>query len=201
MFLAPYSQIPSVLVSSLDIRDQVSHPYKTTRKVVGLYVQAGSTRHVGHSMAYCTCPGWLWWWRNWWNEDWQGKPKYSEETCSSATWSTTNPTWPDLGSNPGRRCGKPATNRLSYGAAVLYVLVFMLLDSRQDKCSNRCLGYCYDFLLVAFFSDKVASHRVSNQEPGWTAHLAVMSVCISDSDIHFYSLANNLGKSSESCVR
>jgi hypothetical protein len=25
------------------------------------------------------------------------------------------PTWPDLGSNPGRRCVKPATNRLSYG--------------------------------------------------------------------------------------
>jgi hypothetical protein len=26
-------------------------------------------------------------------------------------------TWPDLGSNPGRRDGNPATNRLSYGAA------------------------------------------------------------------------------------
>jgi hypothetical protein len=32
-------------------------------------------------MAYCTCPGWLWWWRTWWNEDWQGKPKYTEKTC------------------------------------------------------------------------------------------------------------------------
>jgi hypothetical protein len=31
--------------------------------------------------------------------------------------STTNPTWPDPGSNPDRRGGKPATNRLSYGAA------------------------------------------------------------------------------------
>jgi hypothetical protein len=29
--------------------------------------------------------------------------------------STTNPTWPDLGSNPGCSGGKPATNRLSYG--------------------------------------------------------------------------------------
>jgi hypothetical protein len=27
---------------------------------------------------------------NWWNEDWQGKPKYSEKTCPSATLSTTN---------------------------------------------------------------------------------------------------------------
>jgi hypothetical protein len=32
--------------------------------------------------------------------------------------STTNPTWPDRGSNPGRRGGKPANNRLSYGAAL-----------------------------------------------------------------------------------
>jgi hypothetical protein len=28
-----------------------------------------------------------------------------------------NPTWPDPGLNPGRHGGKPATNRLSYGAA------------------------------------------------------------------------------------
>jgi hypothetical protein len=48
--------------------------------IVGGGIQAGSTRHVGHWMAYCTCPGWLWWGRNWWNEDWQGTPKYSEKT-------------------------------------------------------------------------------------------------------------------------
>jgi hypothetical protein len=28
-------------------------------------------------------------WSNWWNEFWQGKPKYSEKTCPSATLSTT----------------------------------------------------------------------------------------------------------------
>jgi hypothetical protein len=28
-------------------------------------------------------------WSNWWNEDWQGKLKYSEKTCPSATLSTT----------------------------------------------------------------------------------------------------------------
>jgi hypothetical protein len=27
-------------------------------------------------------------WSNWWNNDWQGKPKYSEKTCPSATLST-----------------------------------------------------------------------------------------------------------------
>jgi hypothetical protein len=29
-----------------------------------------------------------------WNDDWQGKPKYSEKTCPSATLYTTNPTCP-----------------------------------------------------------------------------------------------------------
>jgi hypothetical protein len=39
------------------------------------------------------CPGWLWKWWSWWNERfWQGKPKYSEETCPDATLPTTNPT-------------------------------------------------------------------------------------------------------------
>jgi hypothetical protein len=41
----------------------------------------------------------------------------SEKTCSSATLSTTNPTWLDPGLNPGSRDGKPEANRLSYGAA------------------------------------------------------------------------------------
>jgi hypothetical protein len=63
-------------------------------------------------LASCTCPGW----RIWCNEDWQEKPKCSEKTCLSVTLSTTNPTWPDPGTNPGLRGEKPATNRLSYGA-------------------------------------------------------------------------------------
>jgi hypothetical protein len=47
-------------------------------------------------------------WRVWssrWNENWQGKLKYSEETCPSATLFTTNPTWPDLGSNRASAVG------------------------------------------------------------------------------------------------
>jgi hypothetical protein len=74
--------------------------------------------YCGHFWPIVPAPDdrWGWLWSNWWNEDWQGKPKYSEKTGPSATLSTTNPTWPDPGSNPGRRGGKPATNRLSYGA-------------------------------------------------------------------------------------
>jgi hypothetical protein len=40
----------------------------------------------------------IWWYENWW-----GKPKYSEKTCTSATLATTNLTWLDLGSNLGSR--------------------------------------------------------------------------------------------------
>jgi hypothetical protein len=38
--------------------------------------------------------------RIWWNENWQGKPKYSEEACPSITLFTTNPTWLHPDSNP-----------------------------------------------------------------------------------------------------
>jgi hypothetical protein len=62
---------------------------------------------------------WGWLWRNWWNEDWQGKPKYSGKTCPSATLSTTNSTWLDPGLKPGCRGGKPETNRLSWWAVTI----------------------------------------------------------------------------------
>jgi hypothetical protein len=72
-------------------------------------VESRSTRHCGHLMAYCISPGWLWSWRNRWN-DWQGKPKYSEKTCVSAALSTTKPTCCPY-ANPGLRGEKPASNR------------------------------------------------------------------------------------------
>jgi hypothetical protein len=70
---------------------------------------------------------------------WQGKPKYSEETYPSATLSTTNPTGPDPGWNPGRRGGKSATNRLSYGAALDIVLLHLLLHTFHlySYCNSR----------------------------------------------------------------
>jgi hypothetical protein len=49
-----------------------------------------------------------------------GETEVLAENLPSANFSTINPTWPDLGSIPGRRGGKPATNRLSYGTAYLY---------------------------------------------------------------------------------
>jgi hypothetical protein len=92
-------------------------PIATTFFLVGWDLRHQVLRPL---LTYCTAPDdrWGWMWSNWWNEDWQGKPKYSEKTILSAILSTTNPTWPDPCANTGRRGGKPATNRLSYGAAV-----------------------------------------------------------------------------------
>jgi hypothetical protein len=47
----------------------------------------------------------------------------AEKTGPSVILFTTNPTWSDLGSNPGRRGGKPTTNRLSYGTDLIRKLV------------------------------------------------------------------------------
>jgi hypothetical protein len=74
-----------------------------------------------------------WVWSIWWNENWQGKPKYLKKTCASDTLSTTHPTWPGLWSNLGRRDGKPATNRLSYGTA----LIMMMMRLRMMMMINH----------------------------------------------------------------
>jgi hypothetical protein len=104
---------------------------------VRVRVQTGSNRHRGHLLSYCACPGWLWGWRIiQWNENLQGKPKYSDETCPRATLSTTNPTWPDPGLNPGHRGGKPATNCLSCGATQnhSYLMTGSLLPVSSSWC-------------------------------------------------------------------
>jgi hypothetical protein len=99
--------------------------------------------YCGHFWPIVPAPDdrWGWLWSNWWNEDWQGKTKYSEKTCPSATLSTTNPTWPDPGSNQGRRCGKTATNRLSYGAANPVVTTYNTSFSILKQCiqPTECL--------------------------------------------------------------
>jgi hypothetical protein len=49
--------------------------------------------------------------------------------------------------DPGRRCGKPATNRLSYGAALEVILVYRMIEEElpplmelisEDILSKKC---------------------------------------------------------------
>jgi hypothetical protein len=68
------------------------------------------TGGVGLSPWYCGHFGLLYkpqmideddFWSNWWNENWQGKPKCSEKTYPSATLTTTKSHMTDPVSNPG----------------------------------------------------------------------------------------------------
>jgi hypothetical protein len=59
----------------------------------------------------------------------------TEETFPTATLSTTNSTLAEPGANPGHRYEKPATNRLSYGAAATRYLApeMSFSDPRQTS--------------------------------------------------------------------
>jgi hypothetical protein len=50
-----------------------------------------------------------------------GKTEVLGENLPQYCFVTKYPIWPDLGWKPGRRCGKPVTNRLSYGKAFLNI--------------------------------------------------------------------------------
>jgi hypothetical protein len=92
--------------------------------------------YCGHYWPIVPAPDDRWWWL--WNEDRQGKPKYSEKTCPSATLSTTNPTWLDPSSSPGRRGGKPATNRLSQISFTIRQLCFCLCGPPSLTSGRIC---------------------------------------------------------------
>jgi hypothetical protein len=99
-------------------------------------VQLGPLGLAATDWPIVACPGRLWWWGIWRNEDWQGKQKYSDKTHPSATLSTTNPTWPDPGSNPGHHGGMPVINCLSYGA-----VLGIMLGNDGIKWMNVFLRY------------------------------------------------------------
>jgi hypothetical protein len=95
-------------------------------------------------LAYCASLGWWWrWlWRSRWNVDWQGKRRFSEKTCPSATFvhhkipHNQTRVW-----TPGRRGGKPATNRLSYGAALTFTWGIYRCGKNIVVCQRSAKGY------------------------------------------------------------
>jgi hypothetical protein len=97
----------------------------------------------------------LWGWRIWWNE-WQGKPKYSENTCPDATLSTINPTWPDPGSNPGSQrltasaMARPKTLLVFLSTLLKISLLFPFV------CRNICLYNVTTLLLPGEVSQVTA---------------------------------------------
>jgi hypothetical protein len=123
-----------------------------------------STRRCGHVLAYCTCPGWLWGWRSWWNEMWlAGETEVLGENLLRRHFVHHKSYLPDPGANPGRRDGKPVTNRFSYGAALLTLythttrkyelqaLVSLLLISAIHKSLEHILSLLSLLPLVVFW--------------------------------------------------
>jgi hypothetical protein len=82
---------------------------------------------------------------------WQGKPRSLEEIHRRAALSTTHSTWPDPGSNSGRRCGMPATNRRNYDAAMIRITTLLIIQF----CATSC-----HFFLLSPISWAVQSHAV-----------------------------------------
>jgi hypothetical protein len=78
----------------------------------------------------------------------RGNRSTREKTCQSATLCTTNPTRRDLGSNWGRRGGKPATNRLSYVAAYYILWVRFICIVQYVKTITVPLGREFHCCLV-----------------------------------------------------
>jgi hypothetical protein len=79
--------------------------------------------------------------QQWWNENWQEKPKYSEKICPNASLSATNPIRSDLVSNLDRSGGKPATNRLSYGTAWGKIRKNIESEMLESRVSNLMLEF------------------------------------------------------------
>jgi hypothetical protein len=79
-----------------------------------------------------------WWvWSSRKSKNWKGEPKYWEKACPSTTLSTTNPTWPDLWSDPVQHGEKPATDRLNYGTAAFPLYLEFSWNHNSTHNNNK----------------------------------------------------------------
>jgi hypothetical protein len=111
-------------------------------------------------LAYCASLGW-WLWRSRWNVNCSGETEVLGENMPQRHFCPSqNPTWPDPGLSSGRRGGKPATNRLSYGAAL------------QRSFAEFLFMYLWGTRKLIFWNVHSSPFRVSD----WETCLYVISV-------------------------
>jgi hypothetical protein len=82
---------------------------------------------------------WWWVWSSRWNENWKGKPKYSEKTYANVNLSTTNATRRDLVLTRAATAGsRRATNRLSTAISDnVNLLTNMKIGDKSGRSTGR----------------------------------------------------------------
>jgi hypothetical protein len=109
--------------------------------IVGGGVQTGSTRHVGHLLAYCTCPGWSWGWRIWWNK-WQGRKPTPTPLCAPQIPLDQTRDWTQAAAVGSQRLTASATARPCYEyTAVWDVVPYSPVDRYQRPLRICCLHF------------------------------------------------------------
>jgi hypothetical protein len=116
---------------------------------------------------------WRWVGSSWCNENWQGKPRYSEKTYLSAALSSTNTTWPDLGSTPSRPGGQPATNRLTYGKDLRRFVIWDTGSVSRHNAMGCYRTFLSSLCLLGRFSERMnmkcrVSEHVSESSKYWS---------------------------------
>jgi hypothetical protein len=75
--------------------------------------------NCGYQLAYCSSPRVHMRIETRWNNTDSRSRRTRRKTCPNAAFSTTNPTYTKPGANPGLRCERRATNRLSHAMTSL----------------------------------------------------------------------------------
>jgi hypothetical protein len=95
----------------------------------------------------------------------RGNRSARRKPCPRAALSITNPNWTDPGSKPGRHFGKPATNRLSYGAAYALDVPYLCMYRPQPNFQTEIIGK-NNFLGILFLG-KFFEYKPHPHFPPW----------------------------------
>jgi hypothetical protein len=128
----------------------------------------------------------IWVWRAAVEWYWQGKTEeLGEETCPSATLSTTNPTWIDPGANLGSRGERPATNDVSQKPALARTSVAD--DVTEERGSSVTAGRARP--IIQLNSDCTPSEAL---QPGAGTRYLPHRKCFCSAALSFMTLRNEL---------
>jgi hypothetical protein len=130
-----------------------------------------------------------------------GNRRTRRKNYPSATLSTTNPTWTDLGANPGLRGERPVTSRLSHGTASLLCkndchecLIFLTFLSAVSRCIILCHATAWTLFLLSYGGQHQGRRKLYEQ----SVHLIWNSI---SREIVMFFVTPSLPPSSRPCAQ